>query len=82
MLKNEVDWFNEDLQGKNTEWVACPSPEDLPDPGIEIGSPALQTDSLPQSHQRSLQDLLELKPNKDILSIIGDWNAEVSKNKK
>ena len=24
-----------------------PSPEDLPDPGIEPGSPALQTDSLP-----------------------------------
>ena len=24
-----------------------PSPEDLPDPGIEPGSPALQVDSLP-----------------------------------
>jgi len=24
-----------------------PSPEDLPDPGIETGSPALQADSLP-----------------------------------
>ena len=24
-----------------------PSPEDLPDPGIELGSPALQPDSLP-----------------------------------
>ena len=24
-----------------------PSPEDLPDPGIELGSPALQADSLP-----------------------------------
>ena len=29
------------------EWVACPSPGDLPDPGIELGSPALQVDSLP-----------------------------------
>ena len=29
------------------EWVACPSPEDLPDPGIEPGSPALQADSVP-----------------------------------
>ena len=27
-----------------------PSPEDLPDPGIEPGSPALQADSLPLSH--------------------------------
>ena len=27
-----------------------PSPGDLPDPGIELGSPALQVDSLPLSH--------------------------------
>ena len=27
--------------------LAFPSPEDLPDPGIEPGSPALQADSLP-----------------------------------
>ena len=29
------------------EWVAYPSPGVHPDPGIEPGSPALQTDSLP-----------------------------------
>ena len=29
------------------EWVAYPSPVDLPDPGIKPGSPALQADSLP-----------------------------------
>ena len=52
--KNGVDWFNEVLQDKNIEWVVCPSPEDLPDPGIKTGSPAWQTDSLPQSHQGSL----------------------------
>ena len=33
------------------EWVACPSPGDLPDPGIELGSPALQVDSLPAEPQ-------------------------------
>ena len=27
--------------------LPCPSPEDLPVPGIEPGSPALQADSLP-----------------------------------
>ena len=27
--------------------LSCPSPEDLPDPGIEPGSPTLQADSLP-----------------------------------
>ena len=29
------------------EWVAIPSPADLPDPEIEPRSPALQADSLP-----------------------------------
>ena len=29
------------------EWVAIPSPEDIPNPGIKLGSPALQVDSLP-----------------------------------
>ena len=29
------------------EWGAYPSPVDLPNPGIELGSPALQADSLP-----------------------------------
>jgi len=36
-----------DSPGKNTEWVPIPSPGDLPDPGIKLGSPALQADSLP-----------------------------------
>ena len=29
------------------EWVAYPAPVDLPDPGIEPGSPTLQADFLP-----------------------------------
>ena len=29
------------------EKPCCPSPEDLPNPGIELGSPTLQADSLP-----------------------------------
>ena len=35
------------LQASLLEWVALPSPGNLPDPGIEPGSPALQVDSLP-----------------------------------
>ena len=35
------------LQARILEWVAIPSPGELPDPGIEPGSPALQEDSLP-----------------------------------
>ena len=36
-------------QARIPEWVAIPfsSPGDLPDPGIEPGSPVLQADSLP-----------------------------------
>ena len=33
------------LQARTLEWVAMPSPGDLPDLGIELRSPALQTDS-------------------------------------
>jgi len=29
------------------EWVAFPSPADLPNPGIELGCPASQADSSP-----------------------------------
>ena len=36
-----------DSPGKNKP---CPPPGDLPNPGIEPASPALQTDSLPLSH--------------------------------
>ena len=35
------------LQARILEWVAFPSPEDLPNPGINPGSSALQADSLP-----------------------------------
>ena len=40
-----------------------PFPEDLPDPGIEPGSPALQADSLPSELQgRSMGGEVELNP--------------------
>ena len=35
------------LQARILEWVPFPSPGDLPDPGIEPRSPALQADTLP-----------------------------------
>ena len=37
---------HEILQARILEWVAMPSSRDLPDPGIEPRSPALQADSL------------------------------------
>ena len=36
-----------DSPGKRLEWVAMPPPGDLPSPGIEARSPALQVDSSP-----------------------------------
>jgi len=46
-------------QARILEWVAYPSPGDLPDPGIELASPALQADSLPLSRQGSPMGLME-----------------------
>ena len=40
-----------DSPDKNMSGLSFPSPGDLPNPGIEPGSPALQADSLPLSHQ-------------------------------
>ena len=36
-----------DSPGKNTGELPCPTPRDLPNPGIKPWSPALQVDSLP-----------------------------------
>ena len=36
------------------QWVSMPSSRDLPNPGVEPGSPALQVDSLSLSHRGSL----------------------------
>ena len=42
-----VLFVHETSQARILEWVAFPSPEDLPNPGINPGSSALQADSLP-----------------------------------
>ena len=35
------------IQARILDWVAIPTPGDLPNPGIEPRSPSLQADSLP-----------------------------------
>ena len=44
---------NEISQARILEWVAIPSPRDLPDPGFKPRSPALQVDSLPTELQEN-----------------------------
>ena len=45
------------LQAFLLEWVAAPFTGDLPDPGIKLGSPALQADSLPAELPRKVLGL-------------------------
>ena len=42
---------HEIFQARILEWLLFPSPGDLPNPGIEPGSPALQADLLPSELQ-------------------------------
>ena len=45
---------------------------------IQVYSPTSNTeDAEVERFYEDLQDLLELTPNKDVLFIIGDWNAKV-----
>ena len=51
-LREEGVWLANQRQGQWGSGAvegngAIPSPVDLPDPGIKLGSPALQADSLP-----------------------------------
>ena len=43
---------------------------------IQVYAPTSNTKEAERSHE-DLQDLLELTPKKDVLFIIGDWNAKV-----
>ena len=44
---------------------------------IEVYAPTSNTEEAElQQFYEDLQDVLELTPQKDVLSIIGDWNAK------
>ena len=62
------------FQTRILEWVAFSSPKHLPDPGIDLGSPALEADSLP-SYPNVLQGpaAFVLKKKKKILEATLDW---------
>ena len=46
-VAHQVPLSMEILQARILEWVTCPPPGYLPNPGIEPRSPTLQGDSLP-----------------------------------
>ena len=48
---------------------------------IQVYAPTSNTEEAEvERYYEDLQDLLELIPKKDILFIIGDWNAKVGRN--
>ena len=57
------------LQARILEWAACPSPGGS-NPGMEPGSPALQADSLPLSHQGSLSGILLNHKKSEIMPFV------------
>ena len=72
------------FQARILEWVSISFSSGLPNSGIKPWSPTLQADSLPSEPpgkptivwpQVNSRELLELTPKKDVLFIIGDWNA-------
>ena len=59
------------------EWVAFPSPGNLPDPWIKSKFPILQADSLPLSHQGSPYSLgKEMATHSKILAWKTPWTEE------
>ena len=57
-------------------WLLLPFPGDLPDPGIEPGSPALQTDSLlfePPGKPQSMNSGNSVISQKKTMLIVLDW---------
>ena len=44
---------------------------------IQVYAPTSNTEAEVEWFYEDLQDLLELTPKKDVLFIIGDWNAKV-----
>ena len=65
---------------KTTEWCFQGKPSSIT--VIQVYAPTSNTEEAEvERFYEDLQDLLELTPKKDILFIIGDWNANVGSQK-
>ena len=57
--------------------LSYPSPRDLPDPGIEPASPALQADSLPSEPPGTPFNKVEAHKHDRLIVLLGLYNVSV-----
>ena len=67
-----------DAVSKTTEWSVCFQGKPFSITVIQVYSLTSNAEEAEvEQFYEDLQDLLELTPSKDVLFIIGDWNAKV-----
>ena len=67
-----------DAVSKTTEWFVCLQGKPFNITVIQVYAPTSNAEEAEvEWFYEDLQDLLELTPRKDVLFIIGDWNAKV-----
>ena len=67
-----------DAISKMTEWSVCLQGKPFNNTVIQVYAPTSNAEEAEVERlNEDLQDLLELTPKKDVLFIIGDWNAKV-----
>ena len=65
-----------DAVSKTTEWSVCFQGKPFNITVIQVYAPTSNAEETERFYE-DLQDLLELTHKKDVLFIIGDWNAKV-----
>ena len=74
--KSKVQYL--DAISKTTEWSVCLQDKPFSITVIQVYDPTSNAEEAEvEWFYEDLQDLLELTPEKDVLFIIGDWNAKV-----
>ena len=74
MIETETQYL--DATSKMTEWSVCFQGKLFNITVIQVCAPTTNVEEAEQFYE-DLEDLLELTPKKDVLFIIGDWNAKV-----
>ena len=67
-----------DAISKTTEWSVCLQGKPFNITVIQVYAPTSNAEEAEdEQFYEDLQELLELTPKKDVLFILGDWNAKV-----